>query len=456
MKKKVLSLLLASSMTAVLLAGCGSTETAITASTSTDAAETSADNAEAEVIADGEEVAISFYTTETGKDDMFKAMIEDFESKNPGITVEYIAAGDDQLQAWMALYAGNEGPTVSLMDPINIYENQERMLAFDESNAPFLSNISEASLATMTFDGKVYAAPCTAAGIGLLYNKSVCDKAVGGDFDPSTIKTRSDLEELFEKIEATGVAATCLTGVNWSLGAHYLCQTYGAEIGTVEERTAYVASLKAGEVSLMDDATFNGYMDTFDLLAKYNYNKADPLVGDVNLDAMALATGECGTWFMGDWAWTYMSDLVTEDNEFGLMPVPVNDDPSDPVNSSIPTSYAKGYCVDASQNTEAQQAAGLKFINYLTTDDYAMDLMARTCGQAVPYKSYTGEIKSPLGKSTASYISAGQIYDFYGTPDMVPSDFWYENGAYMCEYLAGACDRATLAGNVEAYWKNQN
>ncbi|WP_155837982.1 hypothetical protein [Butyrivibrio sp. FCS014] len=50
---------------------------------------------------------------------------------------------------------------------------------------------------------------------------------VGGDFDPSSIKTRSDLKDLFDKIEATGVAATCITGVNWSLGAHYLCQSYG-------------------------------------------------------------------------------------------------------------------------------------------------------------------------------------------------------------------------------------
>ncbi len=54
----------------------------------------------------------------------------------------------------------------------------------------------------MTFDGKIYAVH-TAAGIGILYNKAVCDAAVGGDFDPSTIKTRSDLKDLFDKIEAT-------------------------------------------------------------------------------------------------------------------------------------------------------------------------------------------------------------------------------------------------------------
>ncbi len=34
---------------------------------------------------DGNEVEISFYTTETGKDQMFQDLIADFEEKNSGI-----------------------------------------------------------------------------------------------------------------------------------------------------------------------------------------------------------------------------------------------------------------------------------------------------------------------------------------------------------------------------------
>ena len=77
----------------------------------------------------------------------------------------------------MALYSSNEGPTVSLMDPINIFENQERMM--DLTEQPLIDNVEETALSTYTFDGKVYGAPMTAAGIGLLYNKGVCDEAVG-------------------------------------------------------------------------------------------------------------------------------------------------------------------------------------------------------------------------------------------------------------------------------------
>jgi raffinose/stachyose/melibiose transport system substrate-binding protein len=441
MKKRLVSLLLVGVMAAGMLAGCGGSD-GQDSKGKEEGGESSG------------EVAISFYTTETGKDDYFQDLIQDFESKNEGITVEYIAAGDDQLQAWMALYSSNEGPTVSLMDPINIYENQERML--DLTDQSLLGNVKKDSLSTLTFDGKVYGVPMSAAGIGILYNKAVCDKAVGGDFDPATIKTRSDLKDLLDKIEKTGVAGSCITGVNWSIGAHYLCQVYGAAIGDVEERVEYVNSIISGDAKEIDNEVFNGYMDTFELLAEHNLNKADPLVGDVNVDAAAFAEGKCGTWFMGDWAWTYLAEIVEEGAEFGLLPIPYSDDENDTINQCIPTSYAKGCCIDISQNTEEQQQAGLKFIEYMSSDEYALEQTAVVTGQALPFENFAFEEKlSPLGQSTASYMSEGRAYDFYGTPNLCPSDIWYECGAYMCEYLSGACDRETLASKIDGYWGTQ-
>lgn len=442
MKKRLVSLLLVGVMTAGMLVGCGGSGDGEESGNGKEAEEGSG------------EVSISFYTTETGKDDYFQDLITDFESKNEGITVEYIAAGDDQLQAWMALYSSNEGPTVSLMDPINIYENQERMLNLTDQ--PLLDNVKKDSLSTLTFDGKVYGIPMSAAGIGILYNKAVCDKAVGGDFDPSTIKSRADLKDLLEKIEAAGAAGSCITGVNWSIGAHYLCQVYGAAIGDVEERVAYVNSIISGDAKEIDNDVFNGYMDTLELLAEHNLNKADPLVGDVNVDAAAFAEGKCGTWFMGDWAWTYLAELVEEGAEFGLLPIPYSDNEDDTVNQCIPTSYAKGYCIDISQNTEEQQQAGLKFIEYMSSDEYALEQTAIVTGQALPFENFTFEDKlSPLGQSTANYMSKGLAYDFYGTPNLCPSDIWYECGAYMCEYVAGASDRETLASKIDEYWSKQ-
>ena len=454
MKRKWISVLLMIVMTASMLAGCGSKQDSGTPGAEPDN-KAAAEKTDESAPADAKEVNISFYSTQTGIDDTYLDIIDHFEAENPGITVEYIAAGDDQLQKWMSLYASNEGPTVSLMDPINIWENQDRMREMTKEDCPWLDNIIEESLVSYIYNDKLYGIPMSAAGYGLLYNQKVLDEAVGGTFDPSSIKTRSDLEDLFKKIEATGAAGSMFTGVNWSLGSHYLgALVYGPARGDVATRDAFVQAQKSGEANLIDDPLFNGLMDTFDLIAEYNYNKKDPLVGNVNMDAEALVTGKAGTWFMGDWAWVYLADLVAEGDSFGIIPIPYSDDPDDKFNTSIPLSYPKGYCVDASQNTEEQQEAGLKFIEYITSNEYAQKVSIDVGGQALPYKNCTAEIKSPLGQATQKYISEGKAYDIYdGSVNGLPSDFWYECGAYTCEYLAGACDRKQLSEKVGSYWK---
>ena len=104
------------------------------------------------------------------------------------------------------------------------------------------SEKKENALGTLTYDGKIYGIPYSTAGIGLVYNKTVLDKAVGGDFDPSTIKTRSDLAELFDQIEATGAAA-------WK----YLPVNYGTNIGSVEntlQKTWFRNNLKGEKIRL--------------------------------------------------------------------------------------------------------------------------------------------------------------------------------------------------------------
>lgn len=447
MKKRLISVFISSVLIVSTLAGCGA------GNNNKEKEVTKTESATENTNKNKEPVSISFYTTETGKDSAFQSIIERFEAENENIKVEYIAAGDDQLQKWMSLYASNEGPTVSLMDPINIYENKERMRAYDKSESAWLDNVVENSLSTYTYDGNIYGIPMSAAGFGLLYNKKVLDNAVGGEFDPATIKSRKDLKELFDKIESTGVAASMFTGVNWSLGSHYLGLVYGAYRGDVNARVDFVASEKSGQADLGNDKTFHALMDTFDLIAKYNYNKADPLVGNVNMDAEAFATGKAGTWFMGDWAWTYIKDIQNRDTEFGILPVPVSDDENDNFNTIIPTSYAKGYCIDASQNSEEKQEAGLKFVEFIANNQYAQQVMSEASGQALPFKNSTATNDSPFCKATSKYIADGKTFDFYGTANLLPSDFWYENGAYMCEYLSGACDRVTLAENIEKYWK---
>ena len=50
--------------------------------------------------------------------------------------------------------------------------------------------------------------------------------------------------------------------------------------------------MKDGAAELKTNDAWNGVMDTFDIIAKYNYNANDPLVGNTELDGQAMAKGD--------------------------------------------------------------------------------------------------------------------------------------------------------------------
>lgn len=455
MKKRVLTLFLVLAMVVSLVSACSNEKPADKEPASLDKGTTS-DVPKEETNKDdssNEKVEISFYSTQTGMDDKFEDIIVQFEEENSNIKVEYIAAGDNQLQKWMSLYASNEGTTVSLMDPINIWENQDRMLVLDPNENPWMNQVYDSAYASYIFDGDIYAIPISTQGYGLLYNQRVLDEAVGGTFDPDTIKTRDDLINLFDKIEASGRPATMITGVNWSIGMHYLALTYAGYRDSREIEKTVVEESRAGTFDLANDEVFNSLMDTFDLLAEYNYNKSDPLIGNIDLDAEALATGKVGTWFMGDWSWVQLKDIADRDTEFGILPIPVSNDPNDERNLKIPASQPKGYCIDTSQNTVEQQEAGKKFIEFICFNPYAQEIISDTMGATLPYENVTVKSDSPLAEVTAWYSEQGRTLDISNFI-LLPSDFWYENGASMEAYLSGAIDRDTLATQVSNYWKN--
>ena len=114
MKKKLLSTLLCAAMAVSMLAGCGGSDSNAAAdnSTASDATETtaSADNQ-----ASGEDVTIEFWTIDlkAAFGDFFNDMIAQYESENPGVTVNWtdVPYGDIQSKLVTSV-AGGAAPDV--------------------------------------------------------------------------------------------------------------------------------------------------------------------------------------------------------------------------------------------------------------------------------------------------------------------------------------------------------
>lgn len=399
-------------------------------------------------------VTISFYSTQAGVDDATVALLGEFMKENPEITVNYYPCGDDQLAAWLALYAAGTAPTVSMLDVGQILNYSDYMLDLNTpENAEWMSHIlSGLEYCQKEGDDAIYGIPSSYQGFGLIYNKRLVSEVYGEDYDVGTVNTVDKLKAFFDGFEAAGIPATVVFSADWALGAHYLgCQLFSEWLGDKAAQRQIMADLKAGSYSLIENEHFNNIMDAFDILMAYNANKADPLADTQEGDLEKVATGKAATMFQGDWNWLQIQTFADRD-DIALMPLPLTNDEADARNGKLLGSCPKGYCVDTYQNTPEQQAAGVKLAAWLALSPQGEEFMVNQIGSTLPFDNVTAINGNPLAVSTQEYLNEGKILDISTYICEAPTDFWLVCGPFMQAYLAGQLDRAGLAAELQDYF----
>ena len=451
--KRWFALLLAVGMMLTMATACSNG--AVT-ETSAGSSESVASETSSETSAVSEEpVTITYFNTSAEVNTMFETMFAKYHDLHPNVTVELIptAVGEGQQEKLQSLYASGNAPTLMNVDPANVIEYQENLLELTMEGQPWLSLANAGVVDAGTFDGKIMGVPFSVQGYGLLYNKRVVNEIYGGSFDPATINTQDTLKAFFEKIEAADVPATMIHGANWSVGGHYLTLTYAAKGPATSDGTGYLDSLKAGTAKIEDSAIFKGYMDTFDMLKEYNYNSADPLVGDYNADVQAFAEGKCATFFMGDWAWTSMTALENIDTDYGFIPVPWSNDPAAYGNSQVVMVLPKFNVIDKSQSTPEQQQAAIELLEWMLTDAEGQQFFL-DAGFCMPFSNVRTDVEyNTMTATIAEYAAAGKTINL-GCFSYITGDAWTQTGNLMLQYLAGAMDRQQLAEGIDTYWQS--
>jgi raffinose/stachyose/melibiose transport system substrate-binding protein len=392
-----------------------------------------------------EEVKITFLNSKSEIQQQLADAAAEFTKVNPDIKVEVISATESQspVERASSLYAAGTPATLAMLDAGDIAKFEDK--ALDLSGEKWVAELAQPN----ELNGKTIAFPFAIEGYGLIYNQEVLDKAVGGTFDPATINTTVALEELFKKIEASGVAPMTIGSMDWSLGNHYLALAYANQPdATVDE---YLQTLKSGEANLVDNTVFNGLLDTFDVLKQYNKGKNDPLAVVLEHTAASVAKGEAAMTFNGNWLITEMQKS-NPDGEFTFIPVPVSNNPDDHANQSIAIGATKQVFIDQTKSSEAQQAAAKKFLDWLVFDPTGQDILVNKLNVIPAFKNNNVELSNSLAKSLNAYNNAGKAIPFAG--NYVPGDHWKVLGASMQKYLVDKIDRPVLAAEVEDYWTN--
>ncbi len=399
-------------------------------------------------------VTISFYSTQAGVDDATVELLGKFMEQHPWITINYYPCGDDQLAAWLALYAAGTAPTVSMLDVGQILTYSDYMYDFKTGDTSFLDHVlSGTEFVQKAGSDALYGIPSSYQGFSLMFNKDIVSEVFGADYDVDEVNTKDKLVEFFDKIEAAGYPATVVFSADWALGAHYLgCQLYSEWLGDKETQRAFLAGMYDGSTNLMENEHFNNLMDMFDILKKYNINKADPLADTQEGDLEMLAHGKVATMFQGDWNWLQLSTFENR-NDMALMPLPLTNDETDPRNSMILGSCPKAYCVDIYKSTPEQIEAGAILAKWLALSDEGKEFIVTKIGSTLPFDDVKVVNENPLAASTQEFMAEGRVLDISTYLCEAPPDFWLHVGPFMQAYLVDRMDRETLAAEIADYFQ---
>ncbi len=453
--KKIMAMVLVFVM--VIAIGCSngsndsSTSTSESAGDKTQGDDSSVDDKEAsnETSSDATSVEgtkITFLNTKGEIQAQLEEAAKTFQA-DTGIELEIIptGAGESPFEKMTTLYNSGNAPTISMMDVGDLSSFEENML--DLSNEKWVDDAMDGSLDVARINGKLLAFPFAVEGFGLIYNQNAVEQATGESFDPSSIQSKEDLETLFKSIQDGGTAPIVISPLDWSLGAHYTQIAFAETGGDTDGQNAIMDELRNGTLSFSDFETFNALMDTFDMMATYNIDKDDPLSGTYDSGAEAVATGKAAFWFMGNWAWPQINELRNEGDNFGFIPVPLDNVEMQKI-SVGPTKYV---AIDASQSSEAQQQAALTFLNWLVYEENGQSALVDEFS-LIPAFTNIGRVPNdPLAESILGYIEKDAYYPMVLT---FPSDYWSEVGAFFQEYMAGYSTRDEFYEKMEGYWKS--
>ncbi len=208
MKKKLLSVLLCASMAASMLAGCGGNSSETNAEESDNVAETTGTEAKADddQTAD-EDVTIEFWTIDLKATfgDFFNDMIAQYESENPGVTINWtdVPYADIQSKLVTAVAGGTAPDVVNLNTQFALTLAGQGALvdlneeATDEQKSIYIEDLWDSA----KIGDSVYAFPWYASPDIMFYNQSLFEEA-GMEVPTTFDEALDEAEEFYNKTGA--------------------------------------------------------------------------------------------------------------------------------------------------------------------------------------------------------------------------------------------------------------
>ena len=383
----------------------------------------------------------------------FEEMLRVFNAENTaGITITLLPTADGQGVAERARIQYAAGDPVTLMHLDAGFVAEFEAYIRDLSDQPWISLAMDGVLDFVTRPGgRVMGLPASVEGFGIVYNRDKVADALG-TFDTQSIRTRDQFVDFIHQLEDAGVDAIITTpSLDWSLGFHLMNKFLATQEEGLDANLAFLNQLLAGEADLYQNERFQNWMEILDVMLEYNVSANAPLDPQFDDGVINLADGNVAMWFQGNWIAPPMQ-AVNPDGNFGFLPVPMSNDPTDFANRRISIDVPQFWVVDQHLSTPEQQEAALYFLNWMVTSPAGQYHSAIQLGLAPVMHGSAYVPADSLSIAMVDYLERGEALPW--VISYFSSGILTITGGGVQQYALGLIDAQELAHIIEEAFAN--
>lgn len=471
MKRKVLSVMLATAMTATLFAGCGGTTEEGGANTEAADAKTETETGKAETEATGDDAEASdgsvyYLNFKPEQDEAWQDLAAAY-TEQTGVEVTVITAADGTYeQTLKSEIAKTDAPTLFQVNgPVGLANWKDYCM--DLSGSEVYSHLTSEDYALKDGDA-VSGIAYVIETYGIIYNKTILnnyctmDNAIVTSIDQinnfETLKAvADDIQARLDEINSTfGYELKgAFTSAGMDGSSDWRFKTHLANLPIYYEyKDKGIGSTEAIEGTYLDN-----YKQVWDLYitdATCEPGLLSSRTGDEaesEFGMMEAVFFQNGTWEYGNLTNPDNGYLVTAD-DFSMMPIYIGVEGEE--NQGLCTGSENYWCVNSQASAEDQQAT-LDFLAWVITSDEGRDSMANVMGFTTPFDTFADGYTADncLIQADAAYTAAGKTPVTWNF-STIPSETWKNGvGSALLEYAQGTGEWSAVESAFVDGWATE-
>lgn len=440
MKRKLVSLMLVVSMTAAMVAGCGSDDKK-TADNNAAGTEKTDDSKEA---ASGSVYYLNFKPEQDQQwQDLAKAYTDE-----TGVPVEVVTAASGTYEETLkSEMAKSDAPTLFQVNgPVGLATWKD--YCADLSGTDVYSHVKSDDFVLKDGD-EVKGIAYVLETYGLIYNKTVLNAYCGMDGAKVTsideINSFAKLKEVADDIQSRLTEVSEAAGPEYDLKGAFT--SAGMDSSSDWRFKTHLANLpiyyeyKAdgiGSTDAIKGTYLDNYKQIWDLYTTDSTCEGSMLASKTGDDATAeFGLGEAVFYQNGTWAYNDIINAgVLTDDDLGMMPIYIGADGEE--NQGLCTGSENYWCINANASEENIKATE-DFLSWVITSDTGRDVVANQMGFTTPFDTFDDgyQASNAFMDAANQYIADGKTSVAWCFTTM-PSEAWKDGvGSALTAYAAG-------------------